>query len=435
MGVELKAIIAIGALVITIFSGVPIAFAMGICALVLSVIFGGGAATLPALFHVGYSSTSDFLLVCIPLFVFMSELLAKSEITKDLYDAMSVWLRWLPGGLAISSVSACTLFGAVTGSSVACTAAIGSIAIPEMRSRGYKNRLVTGSIAAGGGLGVLIPPSIPMILYGHVTQTSVGKLFMAGLMPGILLWTIYFAFIVIRTSIYPEIAPKIEERVTWNMRFRLLRRVFPIFVIIVAVMGVIYTGICTPTEAAAVGAFASLIVVLAHRRLTLKVLRESLIGTLRTTAMVLMIIMGALTYGYVITREGIVAWMTEQVLALGLQPIMILIMINVLLIFLGCILEVVSIILITMPLLTPILLGLNFDLIWFGAVMVVNMEMALITPPVGLNLYVVRGIANDLPFSEIIKGASPFMILQAVGLALVIIFPQIAIFLPSHMFR
>lgn len=434
MGIELKAIISFGFLIVIIFSGIPIAFAMGITGIILLIIFGGGLTVFSVLFHIAYSSSSDFLIVAIPLFIFMSEILAKAKITRILYDTFSYWLRWLPGGLSISSVTACTLFGAVTGSSVACTAAIGSIAIPEMRSRGYNNRLATGCIAAGGGLGILIPPSIPMILYGHVTQTSVGKLFMAGLIPGILLWLIYSVYIVIRATISPELAPKIKEQVSWRTRFSSLLQVIPVLIIIIAVMGAIYTGICTPTEAAAVGCLASMIVVFAYKRLTLQILKESILETLRITSMVIMIIIGAMTYGYVITQEGIVTWVSEQVLTMGISPIGIIIMINILIIFLGSLLEVVSIILLTMPLIAPILVGFNFDLIWFGAVMVVNMELALVTPPVGLNLYVVKGIVPDLPFSEIMKGVIPFILLQLFGLALIIAIPQIALFLPSLMY-
>jgi C4-dicarboxylate transporter DctM subunit len=412
--------------------GMPIAFVLGLAGLLILLTTQTGVLGWSALSTIAYGDIGSFILTAVPLFLFMGHIVSSAGLGDELYDVLMKWLNWLPGGLAVASVTACAGFGAISGSSVATAATVTQVAHPEMAKRGYDNRLIAGALAAGGTLGILIPPSIPLILYGSITEQSVGKLFIAGILPGMTEALIAVTYIVIISRLRPQLVPQ-QPHVTWKERFNSLRKVWTFLLLVVVVLGGIYLGVTTPTESAAAGALVSLILAaFVFKTLTWANLKDAVLGAAQTTAMVMSIIIGALIFGYAITVQGIpqaiAAWVVES----SLSPLATLIAINLLMFFLGFFLEVVSIMLITLPIFFPIITALGFDPIWFGIVLMMNMELALVTPPVGLNLFVLKGVTGDT-LGNIIKGTFPFMILEVLDLVLIIAFPQISLWLPSMM--
>ena len=376
---------------------------------------------------------NSFGLVAVPLFIFMAEMILVSGAAKDAFEALDKWISALPAGLAIASQVACTLFAAVCGASTATTAVIGGMAVPEMINRGYDKRLATGSIAAGGALGVLIPPSILLIIYGIIAEVSIGQLFIAGILPGILLTLLRIGYFVARVVIDPSSAPQ-ERVVSWNARWRALWKILPLVLLAVFMFGSLYTGLATPTEVAGVGCFASLIIAAAYRRLNWACLKEAFERTARTTCFIIWILVAASAFGYVLSflqvPQQLVSWSSS----LQVSPYVILIAVNLLLFALGCIMDPAAIIMVTVPMLAPLMQELGFDLVWFGVMFVVNMELAEITPPLGLNLYVMKAVAPPgVTLNDIIIGSVPFMVLDIVGLALVVLFPWLVLWLPSTM--
>lgn len=336
-------------------------------------------------------------------------------------------MRHLPGGLGVATVFACAIFAAITGSSVACAVTIGAIAIPEMLSRGYERTLVLGAVAAGGTLGILIPPSIPMILYGAITGESVGQLFMSGVVPGVILTLLFIAVVVYSSRKLP-----LQEAASWEERFQALRSSFWGLLLPVLVVGGIYTGAFTPTEAAAIGTVYSLFITFViYRTLGLKDMPEILLDTVKTTSMIFAIMIGATLFGFVLTILQVPQALTSLVAEMETSRWIVFIAINILLLVLGCILESISIIFITLPILYPIIMKLGFDPIWFNVVMLINLELALITPPVGMNLFVLQGISPDSKMTQIIKGVIPFGIIMALEILLLCFFPEIATWLPG----
>jgi C4-dicarboxylate transporter DctM subunit len=350
-----------------------------------------------------------------------------------LYQSLATLLHGVPGGLMVSTTLACTVMAAVSGSSVATAGAIGRFAVGEMRGFGYRDSDSCGAVAAGGTLGILIPPSIPMIVYGIVSEQSIGKLFIAGILPGLLMASLFMAYQV-RAAIRSRVAVAgSETSVTGRDRLLALKHVLPIALLIWIILGSIYQGIATPTEAAALGVIVSLLLsALIYRELTLRKLLSILEDAARGSVMVLMIIAGAMVFGYAMTTTQVASVISQSVAGLDVSPWLIFIAINLLLIFLGCFMETLSIIVITAPILIPIISAFGWDLIWFGIVLTINMEMALITPPVGLNLFVVQGVVRDVSLEQIIRGAFPYVLIMAVVLALVAIFPWLATGLIGH---
>lgn len=407
--------------------GVPVAFSLGTSGLLGMLLFMPGDGALDQIPILAYKALDDFVLCAVPLYILMSAILLKGKVGEDLFDLGNKWLRHLPGGLGIATIVACGIFAAITGSSVACAVTVGAIAIPEMLKRGYDRSVVLGAVAGGGTLGILIPPSIPMILYGSITGESIGQLFMSGVLPGVLM-TLFFIFIVVHRSRHL----KLEAKASLAERLTALKGSFWGLLLPIIVVGGIYTGAFTPTEAAAVGTvYALFITFVIYRTLSIKDLPGILLETVGTTAMIFAIMIGASLFGFVLTILQVPQALTMMVAEVEVSRWVFFILINLLLLFLGCILETVSIIFITVPILYPIIKQLGFDPIWFNVVMQINMEMALITPPVGMNLFVLKGVSPDSRMEDIIRGVVPYIGVMALEILLISVVPEIATWLPS----
>lgn len=425
----LNFLIIVSLLLITLFLGLPVAFSLGVTATILIFAFD-----LPVniIGQTIYSSLDSFVLLSIPLFVMMSQILLVGKVGDDLFNVMNTWVRHLPGGLAIATILSCAFFAAITGSSAATAATIGMVAIPALIERGYERRFTLGLLAAGGTLGILIPPSIPMILYGAITEESVGKLFIAGIIPGIILTLIFITYAVYKST--KGGAYCAVEAASWKERWEItLKNMWGIALPFI-IIGGIYTGIFTPTEAAGVGLGYSLFICLfIYKTLKLKDFKKIFLKSVETSCMIALIIAGAILFGQVMTYLEIPQALTKIVIEKHFSPLMFIVAMNILMLFLGCILETVSIILLTMPLVIPILHLFHIDPIWYAVIVVINMEMALITPPVGINLYVINGIDSDSNMADIIKGVWPFMLLMILMIILVIAFPPLSTWLPLVM--
>ncbi|WP_425058729.1 C4-dicarboxylate TRAP transporter large permease protein DctM [Sporomusa carbonis] len=416
-------------LLLLLLCGVPVAFSLSIAGLAGMYFFAGGASALTQVPIIAYKTLDDFVITAIPLYVLMSQILLTGKVGSDLYEVASKWLRHLPGGLGIATILACAIFAAISGSSVATAVTIGAVAIPEMLSRGYDKQLVLGAVAAGGTLGILIPPSIPMILYGSITGESVGALFMSGVVPGTVLTILFIALVFLRAK---NIIP--EPAAPWSERLAALRHSIWGLLLPILVVGGIYTGLFTPTEAAAIGTIYSIIITFfVYRTLTWRDMPGILKDTVRTTTMIFAIMIGAMLFGFVMTVLQLPQQMTEFVTGLDTGRWVIFVAINLLLLFLGCFLETVSIVLITLPILYPIIIKLGFDPVWFNVVMVINMELALITPPVGMNLFVIQGISNNTRMEEIVRGVYPFGLTMALFIVALVLFPSLATWLPEFL--
>lgn len=417
----------LGGLGTLLLIGLPVAFALGLLAIAGMYFFNGGTFSFAQIPIISYKSLDNFTLTALPMYVLMSQVLVVTGVGRDLYEMASRWFRQFPGGLAIATVFSSTIFSAISGSSVATAITVGTVALPEMTRRGYPRRYVLGLLAAGGTLGILIPPSIPMILYGTVTGESVGKLFIAGVVPGIVLTLAFMAFSSIQMRHIRE------EPATWEERWEATRKSIWGLILPVIIIGGIYTGIFTPTEAAAVGVVLSfLIAIFVYRNLTLQRLKDIVMATVKTNAMILFIMVGAMLLGYILTVVQIPQTITNYATSLDVSKWVIFILINIVLLILGMFLETVSILVITLPILYPIITALGFDPIWFAIIMVINMELALISPPVGLNLFVLKGLDSRNSISEIVKGVIPYAIIMILFIVILAFFPEIATFLVTE---
>ncbi|XOQ53072.1 MAG: hypothetical protein ACFWT7_06800 [Succiniclasticum sp.] len=414
-------------LLVLLAIGVPVAIALGTGGLTGMLLFMDSEGVLEQIPILAYKSLDDFVLCAVPLYILMSAILLRGKVGEDLFELGNKWLRHFPGGLGIATITACGIFAAITGSSVACAVTIGAIAIPEMLKRGYDRTIVLGAVAGGGTLGILIPPSIPMILYGAITGESIGKLFLSGVLPGLLL-CLFFIILVVSQSRHLPVQPQ----ASWQERMQALRKSFWGLLLPILVVGGIYTGIFTPTEAAAVGTIYALVITFGvYRTLTWRDLPPILLETVETTAMIFAIMIGATLFGFVLTVLQVPQALTLLVAHVEVSRWIFFLLINILLLFLGCILETVSIVFITVPILYPIIVQLGFDPIWFNVVMQINMEMALITPPVGMNLFVLQGVSPDSRMEQIIRSVIPYVCIMAFEIVLLCFFPRIATFLPS----
>lgn len=420
------------ALIILIMVGIPIAFSLGIVSLSLVLIFLG-PDQLMLFSTTAFGQLNNFALVAIPLFVFMAEVILHSGVSTDAFDMLAKWTSKLPGSLAVAAQLTCTLFAAVCGASTATAAAVGSIAVPEMLNRGYDKRLTCGSIAAGGALGALIPPSIYMIIYGTLVEQSIGQLFMGGVMPGLMISGMFITYIIILCIFKPELAPRLTE-VTWKDRWRSLYKVWAILFLAISMLVSIYIGFATPSEIAGVGAFCAVIIGFAYRRLNWQSFKGAFLSTCRITCFIGWILVAASVFGYILSYLQLPQKLSEWIVTMAASPYVVLIGINLILIFLGCLMDPAGILLVTIPIFVPIIKAVGFDPVWFGVMFVVNTELAQITPPLGLNLFIIKGIAPpNVTLKDILIGAFPFMILDTIALALVCIFPQIILWLPSTM--
>jgi len=418
-------------LFILLFAGMPIGFALLLTGFLGLVSCFGVDATLYQLGMVPYSSVASDALCVVPLFMLTGTLASRNGIIDGMYDAAYKWTGTLPGGLAITSIGACAGFSACTGSSMASAATMTQVAWPEMKRYHYKASLGLGSIAAGGTLGILIPPSIPFIFYGILTEQSVGKLFLAGIIPGVLLSLFFMIYIIVKVKIDPSLAPA-GPKTSWNERLIALRNLIPGAILIIIILGGIWSGIFSPTEAGGVSAFSVVILSLVTRGLTWKGFTESLKMTVKITAMASQILIGSMLFNYFITASGLTELLVNFVQSLAFTPTGILVVILAIYVFLGCLMESLALTLLTIPIVFPIITRLGIDPILFGTLFVLTMEMSLVTPPIGMNIFVMGGMIPDVPMYAIFRGVLPFVFIIAFMVLLVMMFPQLALFLPNH---
>ena len=416
-------------LIVLIALSVPIAAALGTLGLALDQIYSGGFLWRGLALN-AWETSIEFLLVAIPMFVLLGEILLRAGIAQRMYAALVQWMSWLPGGLMHSNIGACAMFAATSGSSVATAATVGTVALPEVEKRGYNERLFLGTLAAGGTLGILIPPSINLIVYGLLTDTSVPELYLAGFLPGLILALLFMVAVVLFCTFWPRLdGDKVET--SWGQRIRVLPDLLPPLAIFLVVVGSIYAGLATPTEAASLGVVAALILAACYRTLSISMLREAIEGTMKTTAMVMLIIMAAIFLNFVLGMIGLTQALAAFITSLGLSPFETLMVVILFYLVLGCFMETLSMLITTAPIITPIIVSLGYDPVWFGILLMVMLETALITPPIGVNLYVVQGVRGSGPMSDVMIGVVPFLLAMFAMIALLVGFPDLALWLPS----
>jgi C4-dicarboxylate transporter DctM subunit len=419
-------------LLVFIFLGVEIFIALGVAGSLGILLFRGPDALAFALTSF-FGQVTTFELLALPLFVLMGHVLGKSPIGGDLFNVATKWLSWLPGGLAIASIGACTVFGAVSGVSVAGVAAIGSMAVPEMLKRGYSTKIAAGSVVTAGALAMLIPPSVPFIIYSAITGESVAKLFIGGIVPGLVLAFMLSTYVFIRVLISPELAPSSAElKFTWRERWASLARVWHTGILIFLVLGSIYLGVATPTEASAVGAIGAFIIAglvygnMNYRRIV-QIIRESMM-----ISVAILLIMGcAKIFGDYLNMVRVPEMVTNFFMGLNLPNISMVLAIQVLLIVGGMFVDAGSLMVITTPILLPLIKAMGYDPLWYGIVLVINLELAVVTPPVGLNLYTLRSCCPVLTLEEIIKSSLPFLLIQLACLIIFSVYPPLSLWLPN----
>jgi C4-dicarboxylate transporter DctM subunit len=423
-------ILGCGLLIVLLFTSMPVAFAM-----IAAGVAGFAFIVTP---HAAFSMVvadlfdtfSSYSLTVIPLFVFMGQVAFHAGISRRLFRTAYAWIGHLPGGLAMATVGACTGFGAICGSGPATAATMASVALPEMRRYGYSDELASGSVAAGGSLGMLIPPSVVFIVYALMTEQSIGALFLAGIVPGVLIAVLFCLSIYVRCRVHPKLGPA-GPRTTWRERFSSLTGVVETLILFVAVIGGMFLGLFTPIEAAAIGAAGSLVIALVRRQVTWERLRRILLETVRTSAMVFFIVAGAVVFGRFLAVSQIpfvvARWFTE--VALPGWSVMFLIIAFFLVA--GCFIDALALILLTIPIFYPVVLDLGYDPIWFGVIVVVVTQMGVITPPVGVNVYVVSGIERNIPLQSIFKGSLPFLLMLLVAAVVLVFFPRLSLLLPG----
>jgi tripartite ATP-independent transporter DctM subunit len=435
-------ILATAAVLMTVFFmvGLHVAPALGVIGVALMVAFSD-RPLLDMLGQIAWNVNSSFVLVAVPLFILMGEILVRSGISERMYRVLSHWLAPLPGGLLHSNIASCAIFAAVSGSSAATAATIGSVSLPAFRHRGYSEQLAVGSLAAGGTLGILIPPSISFIIYGVLVEESIGRLYMAGFIPGFLLAGIFMLIIAVMVKIWPRLAPP-ETAPSWRIRLVGLLALIPMIALMFVVLGTIYLGVATPTEAAAFGVVAALILTALERRLSLRMLADTALATVRSSCMIMLIVTGAFTLSFALAILGVPAQVTAWVTGLELSPVSLVVFLILFYLLLGTFMESLSMMVTTIPILVPALKAADVDLVWFGVIMVVLVEAALISPPEGINLYVIHGIRKSVQsqaglasgtITDLYLGVLPFMLGMAIVLVLLVAFPDIALWLPNLM--
>jgi len=420
-----------GLLIILLMAGVWIAIALGIVGTV-GVLMSEPEA-LGGLEYVCWNNLNSFVLTAVPLFLLMGSVILEAGVSTRFYKALSTWLDYLPGSLIHTNIVACAMFAALCGSSVATAAAIGTVAIPEMEKRGYDRPLTYGSLAAGGTLGILIPPSISLLIYGAMVEQSIGRLFMGGFVPGLILASIFSVYLLVRTVIQPELVPRKEKGSSWKVRLYALRDIMPIIALILLVLGGIYAGVTTPTEAAAAGSAGALVIALAYGGLSFEALKRSFFSTIKITSMVLFILIGAQIMSFGLVETNVPRGVVATVAGLNVSRWVIFTFIVLIYLVLGMFVDAMANMLITLPVIYPLVLAYGFDPIWFGIVMVVLLEVGLITPPVGMNIFVIHGVARGRPLTEVIRGAAPYVLLMLLMVGMLAAFPNLVLWLPSRM--
>ena len=409
---------------------VPIGVAMMLCGV-------GGLAMIiglvPSLSLFGTTvmqSVVTYDLSIIPLFILMGALASRSGLSQELYDAFNAWLGGFRGGLALATVGACGAFAAICGSSVATAATMSKVALPEMKKYRYSDSMATGSVAAGGIIGILIPPSVILVLYGLLTESSIGDLFIAGFLPGILTIIVFMIVISIVTRLHPESGP-VGEKSTWKQKLNATLKTWAITALFATVIGGIYFGVFTPTEAAGVGAFGALFIAFSRKRLNREMMKETLLETGQTSAMIFTILIGAITLNNLVIFSGLANALADFVSGLDMSPATVMLIILLMYLIMGCFLDALAMILLTVPIFYPIVLDLGYDPIWFGIIVVMVVELGLITPPIGMNVFVIKGMVQSVPLVSIYKGVLPFVIGQVVLIIAVFLIPEIALWLPE----
>lgn len=422
---------ALGLLTVLVALSLPVAAALGLMGYVLSEKFAF-FPMIGALGELAWNSSNDFILIAAPMFIMMGELMHRSGMSERLFTALTPWFARIPGGLIHTNIAASAIFAATSGSSVATAATIGTVAIPNMDKGGYNRPLFLGSIAAGGTLGILIPPSINMIIYAVLTDTSVADLYAAGFIPGFMLAGLFSLMVLGAVLWRPHWGgPKQDRSNLWALRRAGLKHLIPPLGLFMVVVGSIYAGIATPTEAAALGLIATLGLVIANGQFTLPVMLRAFEGTVRTTCMVMLIVIAAFFLNFVMVSIGLVQAITDLVLKLGWPPLGMLAAIIMFYLILGCFMETLSMMIATTPVVVPVIKALGYSPVWWGIIFVILMEAALITPPVGLNLYVVQTVRGRGQFSDICLGSLPFVLMMLIMIVILIAFPQLALWLPT----
>lgn len=417
-------------LLVLLAAALPVAGALGTLGLLLDKLYSKMPLSL-ALGEVAWSSSKDFLLVSIPMFILLGEILLRAGVAERMYGAMVKWLSWIPGGLMHSNIGACAIFAATSGSSVATAATVGTVALPLVKKHGYNERLFLGTLAAGGTLGILIPPSINMIIYAVLTDTSIPKLYLAGIIPGLGLAGLFMLLVAVCCMVKPAWGGRTESY-AWSERVASLVDLLPPLGIFLVVVGSIYAGLATPTEAASLGVVAALGLAAFYKRLSFAMMKEVMENTMRTTAMVMMIIVAAYFLNFIISAIGLTTMLTDYIAGLGLSKFEMLMAIVVFYLILGCFMETLSMMITTIPIVAPVMFGLGFDPIWFGIIIIILIEMALITPPVGLNLFVVQSLRKHGTLNDVIAGSVPFVITMILLILILTIFPGLALWLPTQ---
>jgi len=420
---------AIGAMVLLLALGLPIAIGLGLVGMGLSEFFSPLPLTR-AMGEVAWSSSTGFLMVSIPLFVLLGEVLLRSGTADRMYAAVAAWLSWLPGGLMHANIGSCALFASMCGSSVATAATVGTTAMPQMGKYGYNPPLFLGTLAAGGTLGILIPPSINLIVYGLITNTSIPKLYLAGIIPGLLLAFMFMAVVAAACTIRPSLGGR-GLSVTWPERLALLGEFLPPVFIFAVVIGSIYLGWATATESAALGVAAAVLLTMVRGRFTIAMFMTAVENTMKTTGMIMLIVLAAFFLNFVMTAVGLTTAIVSLVTAYDLPPLGLMLAVIVFYLVLGAFMDEMAMMISTVPIISPVVLAAGFDGIWFGVAVVVLMQAGMILPPVGINLFVIQGIRRSGRIGEIATGSMPFVLAMLLLLALLVAFPRIALFLPA----
>ncbi|MEH7115192.1 TRAP transporter large permease [Neobacillus niacini] len=432
MSIEFVGLLVIIIMFILMFLRIPIAISMAVPSIIAIYLLRGEDALFGAIESIIWSQSNNYNLITIPMFILMGQLIFYSGISEDLFTMFRKIIGRIRGGMALATIGASGIFAAASGSSLATTGTIGVIAAKEMLRNGYNKPLSGGAIAAGGTLGILIPPSTMFIIYGMLTEQSIGHLLIAGILPGIVLVILFMLTIAIVTTINKDLAPK-GESYSWKEKILSLRHTFWILFLFIIVIGGMYAGIFTPTEASGAGAFGAFLIALLKRKLTLKKMGEALAETLKTTGFIFSIVIGAFLLNYLLSITRVPLLLEQFLTNTTLPPMAIFACIILMYILLGMVMESFAMIVVTIPIVLPVIQSLGFDLIWFGVVIVLVVEMALITPPVGINCFVLNGVVPELKLEQIFKGAFLFIIPILVLIVLLVMFPEIALFLPEKM--
>lgn len=411
---------------------VPIAFALAAVGISGIALYSGLSSAAAQIHLVLFENGTNILLLALPMFILMGQLINHSGIAADLFEAAYKWFGRMPGGLAVTTVIACAGFGAVTGSSPAAVATMGPMVMPEMRKYGYDLRLATGSLASAGTLAIMIPPSVILIVYGIWTETSIGKLFIAGIVPGLILTLLFVAFILAATTLRPAAGPR-GLAFSWTERIRSLTKVLPTIVIFLIVLGGIYGGVFTPTEASAIGVLGVVTIATVMGRLSFEMVRASLYEAGLTTAVIFLIVIGGVLLSRFLVQTHLTAFIIDWIVAREANPLVVIALITIMYLILGMVLDVFGMLLLTLPFVFPVVTALGYDPVWFGIYVVVVTEIALITPPIGINVFIMRDVAPDVPLGDIFLGVLPFVLICLAFVIMLVFYPAIALWLPGTM--